>query len=344
MSAPDIIEIANHSTPYFRTDAFSELMKENERLMLKLLKAPPESRCVFLTASGTGAMEAAVINVINEEDRVIVINGGTFGQRFVDLCRLHKRHYTEVICEFGKQLKAEQLSGLEDHTVLLVNMHETSSGLLYDMDMISEFCRSNHIFLIVDAISSFLSDDLDMSRLGAGVVLTGSQKALACQPGVSVVALTAEAIERVNVNPEVCMYLSLREALKDGQRGQTPYTPAVTILLQIHARLKSIDSNGGVCNERKGIIRIAEDFRQRIASLPYEIVAETPSNAVTALYSKEIKASLLVDILREKHSIWVCPNGGAYKDKVFRVGHIGYLSLEDNETLIRALRQVGDSY
>lgn len=245
MSDPDIIEVANHSTPYFRTSEFSEIMKENERLFLDFLNAPAGSRAVFLTASGTGSMESAVMNILNDKDKIIVINGGSFGQRFVELCELHQRAFTEVKCEFGHQLKIKQLSGLEDHTALLINMHETSSGVLYDMKMVSEFCRENNILLIVDAISAFIADDLDMAELGAAVVITGSQKALAVQPGVSLIALAPAAIDRVEENKEVCMYLSLKQALKNGERGQTPFTPAVTTLLQINKRLTQISNRGG---------------------------------------------------------------------------------------------------
>ncbi|MCR5670858.1 MAG: aminotransferase class V-fold PLP-dependent enzyme, partial [Butyrivibrio sp.] len=261
MSGADVLEVASHSTPYFRTPEFSETMKENESFMLKLLNAPAGSRCAFLTASGTGAMESCVMNILNEKDKVIVINGGSFGQRFVELCKLHGRDYVEVKCEFGKQLKAEQLGGLEDATAPLINMHETSSGLLYDMPMVSDFCKKNNILLIIDAISAFISDELDMSELGAAAVLTGSQKALAVQPGVSLVALAPSAIKRVEENKEVCIYLSLKQALINGERGQTPFTPAVTTLLQINTRLKEIVNKGGVSAERKRIAFVAEEFR-----------------------------------------------------------------------------------
>ena len=215
MSDEDVLEVAHASTPYFRTPEFSKLMLENERMFLALLHAPADSRAVFLTASGTGAMESCVMNLLNDKDRVIVVNGGSFGQRFVDLCALHGRDYTEVRCDFGRALRREQLIGLEDHTALLINMHETSSGVLYDMDMVAAFCRENGIFLIVDAISAFLADELDMAALGAGAVLTGSQKALAVQPGVSLIALSPEAVRRAEENPERCLYLSLKQALKN---------------------------------------------------------------------------------------------------------------------------------
>lgn len=328
--------ISKQSSPYFRTPEFSKLMLESEQLMLKFLNAPENSRCVFLTSSGTGAMESCVMNILNNDDKVIVINGGSFGQRFAELCNLHKRDYSEVICEFGSQIKKEQLGEYAEkgYTALLVNMHETSSGVLYDMEMISEFCKKNHIMLIVDAISSFLSDELDMEKFGAAAVITGSQKALAVHPGVSIVALAPEALKRVEQNTEVCMYLSLKQALKNMERGQTPFTPAVSILLQINDRLKRIDRDGGVINERKRISDLAKYFRSRIDEYPFDYVNNCSSNTVTALYCNN--AGEIVRLLKDEFGIWVCPNGGSLSDKMFRVGHIGNLTTDDYDKLFEA--------
>lgn len=339
MSDSDIIEIANHSTPYFRTPEFSEVMNENEKLILQFLNAPKDSHCIFLTASGTGAMESCVMNILNDNDKAIVINGGSFGYRFVELCELHKRSYSEVKCEFGHQLRREQLDGLEDHTALLINMHETSSGVLYDMKMVSEFCKENDILLIIDAISAFLSDELDMKELGAATVITGSQKALAVQPGVSLIAFAPEALARIEKNEEVCMYLSLKLALKNQERGQTPFTPAVTTLLQINKRLHKIDLEG-VQQERKNISSVADDFRSSIKDLPFEFVSESPSNAVTCLRPIHGGAKEIVRILKDEYQIWACPNGGELADEVFRIGHIGYITKDDNKKLIDALHDM----
>lgn len=244
MSPPDVLEVACYSTPYFRTSEFSEVMFQNERLILDFMKAPEGSHVAFLTTSGTGAMESCVMNILNDQDNVIVIDGGSFGHRFVELVEMHQLDHTVVHCDFGRQVTAEQLEPLKDHTALLVNMDETSSGTIYDMRLISSFCKKNNILLIVDAISAFLSDNVDMEGFGAAAVITGSQKALAVQPGIAVIALAPEALKRIEKNPEKCMYLSLKQALKNMERGQTPFTPAVTTLLQINKRLTSIIEGG----------------------------------------------------------------------------------------------------
>lgn len=345
MSSPDVIEVANHSTPYFRTPEFSEIMLENEKLLLRFLKASKESRAVFLTTSGTGAMESCVMNILNDQDKVIVIDGGSFGHRFVELVELHRLEHTVVKCEFGHQVKKEQLDELtgKGYTALLVNMDETSSGVLYDMDMISSFCKENNVMLIVDAISAFITDEIDMEEMGAAAVITGSQKALAVQPGVAVIALAPEALERIAVNPEKCMYLSLKQALKNMERGQTPFTPAVTTLLQINARLKEIEAVGGVEEEREKVREITNAFRSQITELPFEFVVEDPkdrSNAVTAIRPTTCGAKRIIQVLKEEYQIWGCPNGGEKADEVFRIGHIGHITIDNINTLMAAFKDM----
>ena len=336
MSEKEVLEEGRKSSPYFRTSEFSDIMIQNEKLMLEFLKAPEGSRCVFLTSSGTGAMESCVMNLISGNDKVLIVNGGSFGQRFAEMCRLHKRNYTEIKCDFGKQLKASQLEPFNNqgYTAFLVNMGETSSGILYDMNLISEFCKRNNIFLIVDAISTFISDEIDMTNLNAGAIITGSQKALAVHPGISVVALSPAAINRVEVNPEICMYLSLKSALKNGERGQTPWTPAVTTLLEINKRLTNIKNKGGIEEERKNIIKLNTEFRNFIKTLPFEFVSETMSNTVTALHPVNVGAKSIIEIMKKDYGIWLCPNGGDKADIVFRVGHIGHIRDDDNKKLI----------
>ena len=191
--------IGAENIPYFRTPEFSSVMLENERLMNTFAHAPEGARTVFLTVSGTGAMEAAVINCFDQTDKVLVINGGSFGARFAKICRIHGIPFEEIRLEYGRTLTREQLYQYDQKgfTGLLVNIHETSTGVFYDPLMIGEFCRRNDIFFVMDAISSFLADELDMSAIGNDVMITGSQKALACPPGVSVLVLSHRALERI---------------------------------------------------------------------------------------------------------------------------------------------------
>lgn len=342
MSGETVRGIGAEQVPYFRTPEFSEIMLENERLVKLFIKAEKDARVVFITGSGTSSMEATVMDVLSPDDKVLVIDGGSFGHRFVQMLELHHIPHSIIKMEFGHNIKKEQLIEFEGkgYTAFLVNIDETSTGVLYDKKLISDFCRRNNMLFVVDAISSFLADDFDMADLGVDVVIAGSQKALACPPGISLIVLSKRAQERVEEHPMKCMYLSLKEALKNGERGQTPWTPAVGILRQINARLREIESAGGVENETSKIATIAADFRKRIKDMPFEIVSESLSNCVTPLHPTTTSAYDIFTILKNEYNIWVCPNGGELQDKVFRVGHIGALTIEDNIKLVDALKDM----
>lgn len=341
-SSDAVRAIGAEQVPYFRTSEFSEVMFENERLIKKFAKASDDSKVVFLTSSGSGAMETAIMNTLTPNDKALVVNGGSFGHRFVELLELHHVPYTEIKLEHGKALKAEHLAPYEGqgYTAFLVNKHETSTGVHYDMNLISNFCKRNQLFLIVDCISTFLADPFDMKELGADIMITGSQKALACPPGISVIVLSPNAISRVNNTKCVCQYFDLQIALKNMERGQTPWTPAVGILRQINARLKEIEANGGVEGEIARIGVLATYFRDKIKGLPFEIVSESLSNAVTPLHPTTASAYDIFLKIKDEYGMWVCPNGGDMKDIVFRVGHIGALTTDDYDKLIAAFKEM----
>lgn len=338
----EVLEIGSRQTPYFRNQSFSRIMLENEAMMKELTFAEEKARAVFLTASGTGAMEAAVMNCFGKEDKVLVVNGGSFGSRFVQLCEIHEVPHTVISVPFEGILTREMLEPYtnQGYTGFLINMNETSIGKLYDMNMVADFCKRNNLFLVVDAISAFLADPFNMSELGADVMITGSQKALAVPPGISILVLSERAVDRVNHRRIASMYFNLTDALKNGERGQTPFTPAVSILLQIHARLEQLCEKG-VEAENQRIAGLASYFREGIKDLPFRIASFSLSNAVTPLMVEEgTSAYEIFEILEKDYGIWVCPSGGELKDKLFRVGHLGALNKKDMDVLVEALRKV----
>ena len=344
----EIRAVGAEEIPYFRTSEFSGMMRENEEFIRRFMKAGKESRAVFLTGSGTAAMEAAVMNLFTGKDKLLVVNGGSFGARFAKICRIHQIPHTEIRLDCGKALCAKQLEAYDGqgYTGFLVNVHETSTGVRYDMDLISRFCKKNGLWLVADAISSFLADDFRMEEWGVDLALTGSQKALALPPGIAVMVLSERAVRRAEQSEVESLYFDLKDYLRDGERGQTPYTPAVSILIQMHRRLKGIEQRG-LSAEQARIREQADDFRQKIAGLPFEIASEALSAAVTPLHptgidreGKPVSAYRIFEILKDEYGIFICPNGGELKDTVFRVGHIGNLTKEDNDTLIRAWRDM----
>lgn len=333
--------IGAQNVPYFRTAEFSEVMLENERLIKKFAHTTEDSRVVFMTCSGSGGMETAIMNTLTKEDKALVVNGGSFGQRFVELLELHEIPFTEIKLEHGKALKPEHLAPYEGkgYTAFLLQKHETSTGVHFDINLVSDFCKRNNCFLIVDTISTFLTDPFDMAALDTGVMITGSQKALACPPGIAVMALAPSALKRIEKTKCCCQYLDLKLALKNQERGQTPWTPAVGVLLQINARLKEIDAAGGADAEIERAADLAGYFRNKLKEyhLPFEVVSESLSNAVTPLHPTTQSAHEIFLKLKDEYGMWVCPNGGEMKDTIFRVGHLGHLYKADYDKLINAL-------
>lgn len=342
MCSDNVCAVGGEQVPYFRTSEFSNLMFENEQLMLKFSKAPEGSKVVFMTNSSTGSMEAVVMNCFAATDKVLIIDGGSFGHRFVQLCEIHDVPHDIIHLNHGQKLTKEKLYEYDakGYTGLLVNIDETSTGVLYDSEMIGEFCKKNDIFYVCDCVSSFLADPFDMAHCGADVMITGSQKVLACPPGVSMIVLAPRAIKRVCNVKVKSMYFDLANALKNMERGQTPFTPAVGILRQINTRLREIETAGGADVEIARIAAQAKDFRKKISELPFEFVSESPANGVTPIHPVNADAYEIFIELKDNYGIWICPNGGDMKNSIFRVGHIGHLNHDDNTTLVNALKDM----
>lgn len=328
--------------PYFRTPEFSSIMKQNEELLCKFFDAPSNSRVIFMTGSGTASMEGGIMNFFTPQDKVLVVNGGSFGHRFVELCEIHDIPFSEIKLEFGKSLTKEHLFKYENSgfTGMALQLCETSSGVLFDMNLVGDFCKRNNIFLFVDAVSGFLADKISMKEMHINAAITGSQKALALPPSMSFTVLDETAQKRCYENKVKSMYFNYADYLKNGERGQTPFTPAVATLLQLNEKLRRIEANGGIVAMNKVAKDRADYFRNKIQHLPLKMLTEkdSSSNCVTALTptNQGVNAHKIFEIIKDEYGIWICPNAGDLAEKVFRVGHIGSISNEEIDKLIFA--------
>ena len=341
MMHPEILELSGKQLPYFRTDEFSGMMLDSEIVLKKLLKAPEGSKVAFLTASGTGAMEAAVSNILTPADKALIVVGGGFGRRFAEICDVHGIQYDTVELAFGESLTSDTLKEFSGrgYTALLVNIDETSTGQLYDADILSSFCRSEGMYLIVDAISSFLADDIDMSRHSMDAVILSSQKALSLEPGISIVALSPRICEeRILKIRSPIYYLDLKHHISDQARGQTPFTPAVGTLITLNKMLHMVDDRG-LDDVIANTERLATYFRSKASEMGLRIPDYKLSNAVTPLIF-DGNAYDIYRTLREGFDITVTPSGGDLKTRLIRIGHIGNLSEDDYDVLLEALRKV----
>lgn len=342
---PFTLKTAAGQIPYFRTKEFSAMMLESEGLLKKQMHAPDTSRLVFLTASGTGAMEATVFNLFNKDDRLLIIDGGSFGHRFAQICELHGIPHDVLTLSFGESLTSERLEEYSGtaYTGLLVNIHETSTGQLYDINMLSDFCRRKDMLLVADAISSFLADDVNAEKYSIDALITSSQKGLALGPGMSFVLLSERAIhDRIGRISPPSLYLDFSDHLKNQERGQTPFTPAVRVLYELNEMLRHIEyDEGGIENRLNTIRAEAEWFRSQVRGLPHVTIPEYPlSNALTPLIFSGVTAGEVYEAMRYKHEMTLTPNGGELGKKLLRVGHIGYHPHKDQEQLVLALKDV----
>lgn len=336
------LEIAGKQIPYFRNPEFSEIMLESEKLMKQVLFAPENAKVVFLTASGTAAMEATVMNCFTEQDKVLIIDGGIFGHRFTEICDMHRIPYDAIHLDFEEVLTEKHLDMYDGkmYTALLVNIHETSTGQLYDVRLLSEFCKRNQMYFIVDAISSFLADPYFMEDWGIDATILSTQKGLAIAPGMSVVTISNRLYEeKVLTTPSKTLYLDFRSHIDNQKRGQTPFTPAVNIAYQLNDMLRSLQEES-IEHRLTHMDMIVKDFRCRIADLPIRIPNTPLSNAATPLLFKDRNATIVYETLKEKYDTVLTPCGGNLRDIMVRVGHIGNHYLDENIDLVDNLRKV----
>jgi aspartate aminotransferase-like enzyme len=299
---------------------------------------------IFLTASGTAAMEASVMNLFTAKDRVLIINGGTFGKRFKQICMVHGIPSEAIDLEWNEAFKPEMLNQYENCgiTGMLVNMCETSTGQLYPMEVISSFCKRNRVCLVVDAISAFLCDPFSMKETGADAVIISSQKGLALHPGISFIAITKEAFEERCVKNDVkSLYFRFSDYAEDIIRGQTPYTPAVNIINQLHEKLQRLLKNGGIEVSLAYIKELADHFRKSISELAYFNVPDyfPLSNSLTPVYCIQQNAKEVFKFLKDNHGIFITPCAGDIAPFLFRVAHMSQkLTINDVDELIAILK------
>ena len=295
-------------------------------------------------------MEAIVGGCFGKDDSLFIIDGGSFGHRFLELSEWHGIPCSPFSLEFGEALEKGMLeAALEEadygFTALLANLHETSTGQLYDRDYLASFCRANGLYLVYDAIGSFLADPLDMEKDGIDALVISSQKALALPPGLSVVILTDRFYKKIidqDIKP-FSRYFDFREADKDALRGQTPFTPAVGTILALRDRLEVLEEEGGAEAAVSRAKILAEDFRTRMSSLLAGGLISFPahplSNSCTPLVFPNGGAGMVYKKLYHQ-GVWLNPNGGALADKVLRVGHLGNLTTDDNAMLAGLLYDI----
>ena len=332
---PAIMAIGSEPIPYMRTQEFSDIVLESERILLGLIGCKG-GRTIIYTGSGTGAMSAVVENYVTTKQKALVIDGGSFGHRWWDLCRYYGVEQIHYEVPFAKDIDYEDLEktvaeGRPD--VFLCQHHETSTGELFDLKKISAICRKYDVSLVVDVISSFLAEELDMDVLGIDIAVTSTQKGLNIPPGLSILFFS----ERLKDYPFAHRgyYWDFEENFSNLRRGQTPYSPATTLYLQLHARLKQLEAEGGPGKNIADVRHRCEVFRGLCKKYGWDVPAEVPSSAVTGFQTKDQNRTVFRGLI-DQYETFLMPGS---VPGFYRVSHMGLQSDEDLRLLAERIHQ-----
>lgn len=321
-----IMAIGAQPFMYMRTDAFSEINKESERILLDLIHCT-DGRTIIYTGSGTGAMSAIVENYCTTKKKAFVIDGGSFGHRWFQLCDYYGVPVVDYTVPFAKDINyvdLEKTVAAERPDVFLCQHHETSTGQLFDLKEISRICHKYKVSLVVDVISSFLAEELSMDELGIDICVTSTQKGLNIPPGLSVLFFSKN-LDGYKFNHKG-YYWDFDDNFNNLKRGQTPYSPATILYLQLNARLKQLKTEGGESKNIEDVRKRATFFRELCKKYGWDVPAENPSMAVTGFQTKDTEERKVFKGLIEKYDTYIMPGS---KSGFYRVSHMGLQSKED---------------
>ena len=335
-----IIQAGGHQARYFRDSAFAGEVISAQNKLLSVLDAEAGSKIAIMSGSGTAGMEASVTNFSERGDTVLVVNGGSFGQRFVDIAEFFQRRVINHRVPHGRNIDLDNLRTqiAEDQpTVLLLNVHETSTGQLYDVAAIGKMCREFGVLLVCDVVSAVASDPLSMADMGIDVALFSSNKGLGLAPGAAFLIAGPLALSRLNCTESY--YLALEPYFDGSERGQPPVTSSIGVLQQLFERLNEIDEFGGFEAVVQKTKRNAESFRGGISDLGIEVFPQTPSNALTAFILPRGSSNELYAFLKNEHGLIINKSAWGLEADVPRIAHVGDLSIEDHTTLVGAIKE-----
>lgn len=305
-----------------------------------------ENDLLILTGSGTGAMEAAVANMLSPGERALAVSIGNFGDRFATIARAFGVDLAKLDFPAGHAADPDAVASALDAdpsiTTVLLTHNETSTGVTNPLGALARVVKEHEKLLIVDAISSVGSIDLQTDAWGCDVVLSCSQKGWMAPPGLAFASVSPLAWERHAGARCPRSYWDFTEAKRYFERGETPWTPAVSVFFALRVALRMMREEG-----RDAIFarhaRVAERCRQSVQALELKLFADPAcaSNTVTAFYTPEGSDSrALAAVLEDQHDTVVALGQGAWTNSTMRIGHLGWVTETDIDATVRALEMV----
>jgi aspartate aminotransferase-like enzyme len=301
---------------------------------------------LILSATGTGGMVGAVNNFFSRGDRVLVINGGKFGERWTKICQAYELKVEEIVVEWGYAVKPEiveeQLRKHTDIKGVFVQASETSTGVYHDIKALASVVRKyEDTLFIVDAISALVAHDLRTDEWGIDIMIGGSQKGVMLPPGIAFVSVSEKAWKKAETAKLPKFYFNFKKERENLAKNQTNFTSPVTLIIGLNESLKMLQTEG-LGNVFKRHETLADATRKAVQAIGLDIYPkESPSNSVTAIVAPSgIDGQAVYKNLREKYGITAAGGQDKAKGKVFRIAHLGYSDRFDVITAIAGIEMV----
>ena len=325
-----------------RGKEFADLIDKETAQLKKICQTKGD---VFvLTGSGTGSMEAAIVNTLSPGDRVLSLSNGVFGDRFATIAEQFGADVNRVKFEWGKAVDPDEakkaLEADPKAKAVLVTHNETSTGVTSDLAAIGAVVREFDKLLIVDAISSLGCIDVQVDNWGCDVVVTGSQKGWMVPPGLALACVSDRAWKAHAEARTPRFYWDFSKAKSFLEKGQTPWTPAVSVFYALEVALGLMEKEG-MQNIFARHARLGQMARDGVKSLGLSLFADEKyaSNTVTAVASPNgIDSKKLVGTVKDEHGIVLAGGQATLGGKIFRIGHLGYVTDQDVSDVIDELR------
>ncbi len=339
MAAADM----HHRTPEFRA-LFTKVLAQ-----LKVF-VNTQNDVLLLASSGTGAMEAAVSNLTSPGDRVLVLSAGKFGERWVSLAETFGCAVDVVKKPYGQTFTMDEVRNalkLETRCVY-VQANETSTGARHDIEGIAKLLKEqkSEALLIVDGITGLGTTHFDVDGWGVDVMIGGSQKAVMMPPGLAFLSVSDRAWDRMRITYNPRYYFDLRKERKNQAKGETAYTPAVSLVAALGASLDYLEQQGkgSLAEGRDALIDnaelCAEMTRAAAAAMGMELFSSAPGAAATAIVAPAgVDSTVIVKDLKSRFAAVIADGQGEMKGQIFRVAHLGYFDPLDTIALVAALEQ-----
>ncbi len=301
---------------------------------------------LILSSTGTGGMVGAVNNFFNKDDKVLVINGGKFGERWTKICRSYGLQVEEILVDWGYAVKPEvvkeKLEKNKDIKGVFVQASETSTGVYHDIKSLADVVRKyDDTLFIVDAISALVAHDLRTDEWGIDVMIGGSQKGVMLPPGIAFVSVSDKAWAKAETSKLPKFYFNLKKERESLAKNQTNFTSPVTLIIGLNESLKMLQAEG-LEHVFKRHEWLANATRKAVQAIGLELYPkESPSNAVTAIMAPSgIDGQAIYKNLREQYGITAAGGQDKAKGKVFRIAHLGYSDRFDIITAIAGIEMV----